>query len=48
MRVKLSDIVEATDLPHNGWRSLLNPETGEILTLNELGEVIQRRGALRR
>jgi hypothetical protein len=32
--VKLEDVVEAMDLP-GGWESLMDPETGEIVSINE-------------
>ena len=36
-RVKLADIVDAIDLPQQSWRSFLNRETGQIVTLGDDG-----------
>ena len=33
--VKLSDVVEAMDLPNQDWQSYLNPDTGEIVTVTD-------------
>jgi hypothetical protein len=38
--VKLRDVIEGMDLPDSGWLSLLNIDTGEIVTPNAGGEVI--------
>ncbi len=43
-RVKLADIVDAIDLPQQDWRSFLNRETGEIVTLTEDGIVPEDEG----
>ena len=39
-RVKLQDVVEAIEIQQPGWRSFLNRETGEIVTLTDDGQVI--------
>jgi hypothetical protein len=38
-RVKLADVVDAIDLPQQDWRSFLNRETGEIVTITDDGIV---------
>ena len=35
IRVKLSDVVEAMDLPNQDWGSYLNPDSGEIVTVTD-------------
>jgi hypothetical protein len=45
LRVKIQDIVEAIDLPNRDWRSYVNRETGEIVTVAE-GTVIGPDGEL--
>jgi hypothetical protein len=37
VRVKLQDIVEAIDLPGQGWQSFLNRDTGKIVTRTDDG-----------
>jgi hypothetical protein len=34
-RVKLHDVIEAMDLPDQGWKSYLNRDTGEIVTITD-------------
>ena len=34
-RVKLQDVVDAMELPDDGWTSYLNVKTGEIVTVSE-------------
>jgi len=34
-RVRLREVVEAMDLPNQGWQSYLNADTGEIVTVTD-------------